>query len=39
MNNADIHMHLLSGVEDGTKTEQQMQELLDAAYADGTRII
>ena len=32
-------MHLLSGVDDGTKTEQQMQELLDAAYADGTRII
>lgn len=39
MNYADIHTHLLCGVDDGAKTEQEMREVLDAAYADGTRII
>lgn len=39
MNYVDIHMHLLYGADDGAKTEQQMQELLDEAYADGTRVI
>ena len=39
MNYADIHMHLLYGVDDGAETEEQMREILDAAYADGTRVI
>lgn len=32
-------MHLLYGVDDGAETEEQMQKILDAAYADGTRVI
>lgn len=36
---ADIHIHALYGSDDGPKTEQQMQELVDAAYADGTRVL
>lgn len=39
MNYVDIHMHLLSGVDDGAENEIQMQEIIDAAYADGTRTI
>lgn len=39
MNFVDLHIHLLYGVDDGAKTEEQMREILDAAYADGTRII
>lgn len=39
INFADIHIHLLCGVDDGAESEAQMQEMLDAAYADGTRII
>ena len=35
----DIHIHLLFDVDDGAKTEQQMREMLDTAYADGTRTI
>lgn len=36
---ADIHIHLLYGADDGARTEEQMQQMLDAAYADGTRAI
>ncbi len=34
---ADIHCHILFGVDDGARSEQEMLELLDAAYHDGTR--
>ena len=33
----DIHSHLLFGVDDGAKDEQTMYDMLDMAYADGTR--
>lgn len=36
---ADIHSHSLFGVDDGAKTEEDMQAMLDAAYADGTRYL
>lgn len=36
---ADIHMHLLFGVDDGAVDEEQMKEILRAAYDDGTRIV
>lgn len=36
---ADIHIHLLCGADDGAENEEQMRKILDAAYADGTRII
>lgn len=35
----DLHIHLLYGSDDGAKDEKKMREILDAAYADGTRII
>lgn len=35
----DIHCHLLCGVDDGAKSEEEMYAMLDAAYADGTRAI
>lgn len=28
---ADIHIHLLSGVDDGAKDEEKMHAILDAA--------
>lgn len=31
----DIHTHLIYGVDDGAKTEEEMQAMLDAAWADG----
>lgn len=34
----DIHIHALYGVDDGAKTEVEMQEIVDASYADGVRI-
>lgn len=34
---ADIHNHILFGVDDGAKTEMDMQKLIDASYADGVR--
>ena len=34
---ADIHSHSLYGVDDGAKTQEDMQAMLDAAYADGSR--
>lgn len=36
---ADLHIHLLCGADDGARDEKQMQDILDAAYADGTRVI
>ena len=33
----DLHTHLLFGVDDGAKTPEEMFEMLDMAYADGTR--
>jgi len=39
MNYADLHVHLLCNVDDGAQDETQMQEILDAAYADGTRAL
>lgn len=36
---ADIHIHLLYGVDDGAVDEREMYEILDAAYADGSRVI
>lgn len=35
----DIHIHLLCDSDDGAKDENKMCEILDAAYADGTRVI
>lgn len=35
----DLHIHLLCGVDDRAKNEEQMREIVDAAYADGTRAI
>ena len=34
---ADIPFHGLWGVDDGPETEAEMYQLLDAAYAEGTR--
>ena len=36
---ADIHSHSLYGVDDGAKTQEDMQAMLDAAYADGVRYL
>lgn len=36
---ADLHIHLLYGVDDGAEDESTMQKMLDAAYAGGTRVI
>lgn len=36
---ADTHIHLLCGVDDGAKNDEQMQDMLDLAYADGTRLV
>lgn len=35
---ADIHSHMLYGVDDGANTEEEMWALLEAAYQDGTRV-
>lgn len=35
----DLHIHLLCGTDDGAKNEKLMQDMLDAAYADGTRFV
>ena len=34
---ADIHNHILFGVDDGAKTEAEMQKLIEASYTDGVR--
>lgn len=36
---ADIHIHLLCGVDDGAKDEAQMYAIVDAAYRSGTRTL
>lgn len=36
---ADIHNHILFGVDDGAKTEAEMRLFLDALYTDGARHI
>ncbi len=36
---ADLHIHLLFGVDDGAADEEEMRMILDEAYADGTRVI
>lgn len=35
----DIHSHFLYGVDDGPQTAEDMQRMLDAAYANGVRSI
>ncbi len=39
MTYADIHCHILSGVDDGAKTPDIMYRMLDTAYADGVRAL
>ena len=34
---ADIHNHILFGVDDGAQSEAQMFQMIDASYADGVR--
>ena len=34
---ADIHIHLLYGLDDGPKTKEEMWKLLELAYSGGTR--
>lgn len=36
---SDIHTHILWGLDDGAKTEEDSKQLLESAYADGSRII
>ena len=36
---ADIHAHILGGVDDGAKNSDEMKEMLDMAYNDGIRHI
>lgn len=36
---ADIHHHLLYGLDDGAETEEQMYQMLTAAAEDGTRYL
>lgn len=36
---ADIHIHALCGVDDGAADEETMHRMIDASYADGTRLI
>lgn len=35
----DLHCHMLCGVDDGAKDEEEMHAMLDMAYADGTRAL
>jgi protein-tyrosine phosphatase len=34
---ADIHNHILFGVDDGARSEAEMYQIIDASYADGVR--
>ena len=34
---ADIHNHMLFGVDDGARSEAEMYRMIDASYADGVR--
>lgn len=36
---ADIHTHMLFGVDDGARSEEEMYGMIDQAYQSGTRII
>ncbi len=36
---SDIHIHAVCGVDDGAKNEEDMFAIVDAAYADGTRLM
>ncbi len=36
---ADLHAHILCGVDDGAKSLEDMYVMLDAAYASGTRVL
>ena len=36
---ADIHNHSLAGVDDGARCEEAMFQMVDAAYADGIRLL
>lgn len=36
---ADIHIHALSGVDDGARTDDEMYKMIDKAYQSGTRVI
>ena len=36
---ADIHNHSLASVDDGARSEEMMYQMVDAAYADGIRIL
>lgn len=36
---ADIHNHMLFGIDDGAQTEPEMTQLIDASYADGVRCL
>ncbi len=36
---ADMHCHILPGVDDGARDAQEMQAMLQMAYQDGTRMI
>ena len=35
----DIHCHLLAGLDDGPRTDEDALEMCRIAYEDGTRII
>lgn len=39
MDFVDIHNHSLYGIDDGPKSQAEMQRMLDDAYAGGTRVI
>lgn len=36
---ADIHNHSLAAVDDGARSDEMMFRMIDAAYADGTRLL
>lgn len=36
---ADLHIHALAGCDDGAKTEEEMQRMVDRAYRSGTRTL
>lgn len=39
VNFADLHCHMLGGVDDGARDDKEMKEMLDIAYGDGIRMI
>lgn len=38
INFTDIHIHMLSNVDDGASSPTEMRDMLDLAYQDGTRV-